>query len=1131
MKETTQLKQQHQTYQLSVNHHHRDKTVGNPKHYRDGFKTKELTIKALAEAVKCGHAWSCATYDRSMRSKGNYQQAQLIGLDIDNGLTLNDALNHPFVKKYGQLIYTSASHQKPKGDTPPCDRFRIVFSASQPIRDLETYEQLVKAVMGHFPSADEACKDASRYWAGNSQAEIFILDGDPLPASLIDEAKAQAKIEWEAREKRRIETLASFNSQNPHEVKTLAKQALNFIPPRQPGTGTYKESLKVLMALTTIFGQTEAIAIAEGWSPPMKGWNPARKIQGFKVGKVTAGTLFWIAQQYGFKFPTRQRHSQARSPIEADAVPLTEPDHHAYQSYIQWEKEQETLEEIITNERKINLFRHWLGKNLKKINPRKAKKYAKINPFNQGESYKGSPIKAWLKAIKEGFNVLANDFMGTGKTYKVLNIVNKEGRVIYLSKNHRNPSIKEIEDKFTDLHPRTQWGFYYNDEGKLVEANYLINPDILVVKPNCIRGDLFKSLKNKGYSVESNGEEVNPMCRNCPLFAQCAHTPGLYRHERQETLKAKYIRGHIDSMPRDDDYSKDIIIIDEPTAQLNPTKTLETYWTHLIIELDRIRPYLSEKDYQTLDRLLQEIKPLFKNKQRWGLEHQEVNDAIKGDYQLDDIIDLLEVKEYEFINTLLGKLDRDHILSVKQFESEDEYQQLKQQLKDDNLDPNERKAISKQFIQVEKERNKWKEQVKIANSLYNSKKNSDYVKEISQKIDELPPNALVYVLKAIRGDQEISLRVTRNPLIITIFEEDKYQFLNGQIICLDTTIDPDHLAKILGQDKPLKALHQELQNPLNNLNVTNINTPGLKTNNPTDTAIDRVRLVHRELTNQYGDIPLVSHKGIGDRLDTDGWWFAHNRGSNKFQGHPNLAYMGTPSPHLGAIRDQYRAIYGTLNGFEQYYDRLQKAEILQGIGRQRCQRYPGQRFNLFFIASDFDLDFLAAYGATVKNIHSIEIHPNAGSATQVARLELLKAIQELIERGDKITSENQVGTHLEKSRQAVNQLLRHAGVKLADLVEQIKVSTRSIKATNRGGCQPKTDFLFKEFRAFLELDVVAMANEVIDLIHSMGWDDFVQYCLNAYPEPVKARILGVLWVCVDGDNQDLEQPPPSFSMA
>ena len=173
MKETTQLKPQNQTFQLSVNCHHRDKTVGKTKHYRDGFKTKELTINGLAEAVKRGHAWSCATYNHAMRSKATYQQAQLIGIDIDNSLTLADALNHPFVKTYAILIYTSASHQKAKGDTPPCDRFRIVFSASQPIKDIDSYEQLVKAVMGHFPSADESCKDASRYWAGNRQARTF----------------------------------------------------------------------------------------------------------------------------------------------------------------------------------------------------------------------------------------------------------------------------------------------------------------------------------------------------------------------------------------------------------------------------------------------------------------------------------------------------------------------------------------------------------------------------------------------------------------------------------------------------------------------------------------------------------------------------------------------------------------------------------------------------------------------------------------------------------------------------------------------------------------------------------------------------------------------------------------------
>jgi hypothetical protein len=169
---------------------------------------------------------------------------------------------------------------------------------------------------------------------------------------------------------------------------------------------------------------------------------------------------------------------------------------------------------------------------------------------------------------------------------------------------------------------------------------------------------------------------------------------------------------------------------------------------------------------------------------------------------------------------------------------------------------------------------------------------------------------------------------------------------------------------------------------------------------------------------------------------------------------------------------------------------------------------------------------LRAYGATVKNIHSIEINPEAGSVSQVAKVELLNGILELIQRGVKITSENKLGKHIGKTRQAVNKLLRHAGVTLSDLVKQIKVSTHSITTTDRGGCQKNANVLLREFRTFLELDVEVMANEIIDLIHHMGWEDFVKYCLNAYPDPVKARVLGTLWYFLDIHDQDVAIPAP-----
>ena len=1146
--------QQNQTFQVSVNCHHLDKTVGNPQHYRDGFQTQVLTIDDLAQAVLLGLAWSCATYDDDMRSKTNYQQAQLIALDIDNGLTLEDALNHPFVKTYAKLIYTSASHQKQKGDTPPCDRFRIVFSLSQPIKDLETYEQLVQAVMGHFPSADEACKDASRYWAGNSQAEIFILDGDHLPASLIDEAKEQAKIEWEAKEKRRQETLARFNEQNLDEVKTLALEALNFIPPRQPGTGTYEESLRVLMALTTIFGPTEAISIAETWSPPMKGWNPARKIQGFRVGEVTAGTLFWIAQQHGFKFPEKQWHSERRSPLEPDTI--------AYQKYIEWESEQEEIEEAISTERNIYSFKDWVGKGLNKIAKKAANLLSKLNPFGEGESYAGDRAKKLIEEVTNGFDVLDNTFMGDGKTHSVLDILEIENddlqensieTVIYLSKNHRNPSLPEIKREFTDINPRTQWGFYLNSEGLLVEASELINPDSLIIKPNCIRADMFKGLINKGYDVENSSDTINPICLNCPLFSKCSDTPGMYKYEKRKQTEAKYQRGFPDSLARDKDYSKHLLIFDEPTEQLSTTQDIIETWEQIIIELDRLRPYLTsqvtetlnesetqllaEDNYQFIDRLVQQLKPLFKNKKsldipsdkrgqslKYGLEHEIILGliSVEDKEKLSQIVAQLEFLESEFIGELMGKLDRDHLLGVEQFDHEKEYQELKKQLSKE-LPITERNKLSIRFNYLDEERNEFKKKIKMVNSYHNSQKNIDYVKEISQKIADLPPNGLINILKALLGDTNISLRIAGNKCKIVVNDPNKYAFLkDAKKIYLETTIDSNHLQKIIPSSRPLKVVHREIPLPLENLEITNINTPGLKTNNPTKTATNRSQKVLRELTNRYGDMALITHKG--DIMDKDGYYFRDNIGSNKFEGNPNLAFKGTPNPNYGAIMDEYRAIYGNLDGFEAYYDRLIKAQILQGVGRQRCQRYPEQKFRLFMIATDLNLDFLKDYGCKISNHHSLEYHPEAGSPTQVARLETLSAIADLSARGTKITLQA-IGDLRDVSREAVRKLIQKSGLTLAKLIRFMQkiLSTGSIDTLIEG---VDRKFEVKQLRQFLELEFEAIATETLADIKSMGWEVFEKTYLQTYPEPVLARITAVLLALIDEDGLIFQPPPP-----
>ena len=830
-----------------------------------------------------------------------------------------------------------------------------------------------------------------------------------------------------------------------------------------------------------------------------------------------------------------------------------EPDTIAYQEYVEWEKEQEEIEEAIYTERKIYQFKDFLSQGFKKLAKKKANQLSKINPFGEGESYTGNRAKKLLEEIRNGCDVLDNTFMGDGKSHSVLEIGSEEGQIIYLSKNHRNPSIPEIKRIFTDINPRTQWGFYFNNEGLLVEASELINPDSLVIKPNCIRADMFKGLINKGYDVENSGDIINPICLNCPLFSKCSDTPGMYKHDKRKQTEAKYQRGFPDSLPRDKDYSKHILIFDEPSEQLSTTQEIIETWEEIIIELDRLRPYLTsqitetlnesetqvqtEENYQFIDRLVQQLKPLFKKKKsldipsdkrgqslKYGLEHEIILGliSVEDKEKLSQIVAQLEFLESEFIGDLMGKLNRDHLLGVEQFEHEKEYQELKKQLSKE-LPITERNKLSIRFNYLDEERNEFKKDIKMVNSYHNSQKNIDYVKEISQKIADLPPNGLINILKALLGDTNISLRIAGNKCKIVVNDPNKYAFLkDAKKIYLETTIDSNHLQKIIPSSRPLKVVHREIPLPLENLEITNINTPGLKTNNPTKTATNRSQKVLRELTNRYGDMALITHKG--DIMDKDGYYFRDNIGSNKFEGNPNLAFKGTPNPNYGAIMDEYRAIYGNLDGFEAYYDRLIKAQILQGVGRQRCQRYPEQKFRLFMIATDLNLDFLKDYGCKISNHHSLEYHPEAGSPTQVARLETLSAIADLSARGTKITLQA-IGDLRDVSREAVRKLIQKSGLTLAKLIRFMQkiLSTGSIDTLIEG---VDRKFEVKQLRQFLELEFEAIATETLADIKSMGWEVFEKTYLQTFPEPVLARITAVLMALIDENNFLLNPSPP-----
>lgn len=1119
--------QQNKTYQLSVNRHHLDKTVGNPKHYRDGFKTQELTIQGLAEAVKLGLAWSCATYDHGMRSKANYQQAQLIGLDIDNGLTLNDALNHPFVKTYAQLIYTSASHQKPKGDSPPCDRFRIVFSASHPVHDLETYEQLVKAVMGHFHEADKACKDASRYWAGNSQAEIFILDGDPLPASLIDSAKAQAKIEWEVREKRRQETLARVNEQHPDEIKALAIEALKFIPPRQPGTGTYEESLRVLMALTTLFGKSEAITIAESWSPPTKGWNPARKIQGFRVGEVTAGTLFWIAQQHGFKFPTRPWHSEGSSPIEPDAD--------QYRAYLEWEKEQEEIEQAIATERFIQSVKAKilkLGKSLKgfglhtnkaqetKVKPPKKLVIKPGEPLPTPTNYEGlePPIITFSQGNRHqllwelkklGWKIILDSTpTGLGKSHDAGLFKNPHGKTWYVDINHRNVSTITVEENYTDINPR-HLGIYNDGYGLKLQGINQIAPS------NCHLAKLLLTLKNKNYNFENDPTEQapNPFCASCVYhqmketlpdgqpIAKCASSSGDgygFRHQRMKALEAELNRLHPYQYPDVDyqengttNYHNDVAFIEEASRTLTPTRITGklTDFDRTLMDLQLNHPEI----FEVLKPLLN-LRPYLTGaeKVRHGLNHFQIKEKLgQPPENLGEIIDSLS--------------------------------QLLPQIKDFIVPPDSTGTIDYKKLNLSQT---------IAKTARAEMRRKAQAQTL-ENIKDLPNNWLIDFLEVWNGHQG-ALSLSKGSLTITKPDERTASILRAMAltVLLDATGNKRALAAKLAI-APNNIIEIKEDTPIyNNITVKAIETEGMGSNNWSENLLDRVKAIKAKLSSLHDDLNFYALKDYIKVLNIEHYWFNHNRGGNHDQGRQAIASFGKPYINMGTAFAEYVCLFnpdfdqdGQPVGFDEYYEELAQAEIIQLIGRPRAHLYPDQQFTIYLVGTKLDFTFLEEMGINVLYQDEFDYIPDLVKRRKRDKWAVYKYADQLMLAGKKITQQALAeGTHL--SQGWISKLFK--GAKTLSWKDFRKIFQSLYNDHIGSGIITPDSVENPTIREWLELQPLDVAQEMIKAVHDQGWQTVVDYLRSVCPHEA-FQILGILALFTPNADQVwlefLPEPP------
>lgn len=275
-----------------------------------GWEFKQATIHQFLEDVKRGYSVSGARFINGDRKKSNVENCHLLMIDIDSGLTIEEAKTNDFIKQNAIALYTSCSH------TEDHHKFRLIFNLPEPLT-VSDYEYLYTYLLdNYFRQADKACKDASRLFFGNTNAETFIFDENNLLSvdliEMVREAREILEDQEIARQEKDIKRESIDFSRFDDDTDKLIQEALSYIPPRQPNSGNYRECTLVAMAIASHYTESEAIRIIEFWSPSIPGntWQVPKKVRSYKRNGIGLGTLFHFAKGHGFKFPDNDEVSR-----------------------------------------------------------------------------------------------------------------------------------------------------------------------------------------------------------------------------------------------------------------------------------------------------------------------------------------------------------------------------------------------------------------------------------------------------------------------------------------------------------------------------------------------------------------------------------------------------------------------------------------------------------------------------------------------------------------------------------------------------------------------------------------------------------------------------------------------------
>ncbi len=168
---------------LAINPDLIDRNVsGDATLYTRGWENCELSITELAELVRNGVAY-CAQLS-GPRKAANFLACDVASVDVDDGMTLDEAFATEIVRRHASLTYTTARHADDH------HRFRIVFVLPRTIEDAKEMAAVNRSLQLRL-SGDPSAVDATRISFGNRQAKTWVYEDRQISSELLEELIAQ----------------------------------------------------------------------------------------------------------------------------------------------------------------------------------------------------------------------------------------------------------------------------------------------------------------------------------------------------------------------------------------------------------------------------------------------------------------------------------------------------------------------------------------------------------------------------------------------------------------------------------------------------------------------------------------------------------------------------------------------------------------------------------------------------------------------------------------------------------------------------------------------------------------------------------------------------------------------------